>query len=34
VTTPDWLTRGWQHIWLPYAQMKTAGFTSPMGANS
>jgi adenosylmethionine---8-amino-7-oxononanoate aminotransferase len=22
--TPDWLTQGWPHIWLPYAQMKTA----------
>jgi adenosylmethionine-8-amino-7-oxononanoate aminotransferase len=20
---PDWLTQGWPHIWLPYAQMKT-----------
>jgi glutamate-1-semialdehyde aminotransferase len=24
VTNPDWLTQGWPHIWLPYAQMKTA----------
>jgi adenosylmethionine---8-amino-7-oxononanoate aminotransferase len=22
--TPAWLTEGWPHIWLPYAQMKTA----------
>jgi len=22
--TPAWLTQGWPHIWLPYAQMKTA----------
>ncbi len=21
---PDWYTAGWPHIWLPYAQMKTA----------
>ena len=21
---PEWLTLGWPHIWLPYAQMKTA----------
>ena len=21
---PDWLDSGWNHIWLPYAQMKTA----------
>lgn len=26
MTNPDWLTRGWPHIWLPYAQMKTAPF--------
>jgi adenosylmethionine-8-amino-7-oxononanoate aminotransferase len=24
VSSPDWLAQGWQHIWLPYAQMKTA----------
>jgi adenosylmethionine-8-amino-7-oxononanoate aminotransferase len=24
VKTPAWLTQGWPHIWLPYAQMKTA----------
>lgn len=23
-TTPEWLREGWPHIWLPYAQMKTA----------
>lgn len=22
--TPDWLTDGWNNIWLPYAQMKTS----------
>jgi len=22
--TPDWYTAGWPHVWLPYAQMKTA----------
>ena len=22
--TPGWLNEGWPHIWLPYAQMKTA----------
>ena len=24
MTNPAWLTEGWPHIWLPYAQMKTA----------
>lgn len=24
MTNPDWLAEGWRHIWLPYAQMKTA----------
>lgn len=24
MTIPDWLTSGWPHIWLPYAQMQTA----------
>lgn len=24
MSSPDWLAQGWQHIWLPYAQMKTA----------
>ena len=24
MTAPAWLTAGWPHIWLPYAQMKTA----------
>jgi adenosylmethionine-8-amino-7-oxononanoate aminotransferase len=23
-TVPDWLTKGWPHIWLPYTQMQTA----------
>ena len=26
---PDWLTRGRDHVWLPYAQMKTAGAPLP-----
>jgi len=30
VTTPAWLTEGWQHIWLPYAQMKTAPLPLPV----
>jgi adenosylmethionine-8-amino-7-oxononanoate aminotransferase len=30
VTTPDWLTQGWHHIWLPYAQMKTAPLPLPV----
>ena len=21
---PDWLRKGWNHVWLPYAQMQTA----------
>jgi adenosylmethionine-8-amino-7-oxononanoate aminotransferase len=24
MTSPDWLARGWPHIWLPYTQMQTA----------
>lgn len=24
MSNPDWLAEGWRHIWLPYAQMKTA----------
>jgi len=27
---PDWLTRGWQHVWLPYAQMQTAPLPLPV----
>jgi len=27
---PDWLTQGWPHIWLPYAQMKTAPQPMPV----
>jgi len=23
-TQPEWLTQGWNHVWLPYAQMQTA----------
>jgi adenosylmethionine-8-amino-7-oxononanoate aminotransferase len=23
-TAPDWLQTGWNHVWLPYAQMQTA----------
>lgn len=30
MTTPAWLTEGWQHIWLPYAQMKTAPLPLPV----
>jgi len=30
VTTPAWLNEGWQHIWLPYAQMKTAPLPLPV----
>ena len=30
MTAPDWLTQGWQHIWLPYAQMKTAPLPLPV----
>jgi adenosylmethionine-8-amino-7-oxononanoate aminotransferase len=26
---PDWLTRGWNHVWLPYAQMQTAPLALP-----
>ena len=27
---PDWLTRGFQHLWLPYAQMQTAPMPLPV----
>jgi adenosylmethionine-8-amino-7-oxononanoate aminotransferase len=27
--TPDWLTEGWNHVWLPYAQMQTAPLPAP-----
>ena len=29
-TSPDWLTRGFPHLWLPYAQMKTAPTPLPV----
>ena len=29
---PDWLDGGMPHIWLPYAQMKTAGDPLPVAA--
>ncbi|MEQ1753996.1 MAG: adenosylmethionine--8-amino-7-oxononanoate transaminase [Micropepsaceae bacterium] len=30
MTTPAWLDEGWPHIWLPYAQMKTAPSPLPV----
>ncbi len=27
---PSWLSSGWEHIWLPYAQMKTAPLPLPV----
>jgi adenosylmethionine-8-amino-7-oxononanoate aminotransferase len=27
---PDWLTRGWNHVWLPYAQMQTSPLPLPV----
>ncbi len=27
---PDWLTQGWNHVWLPYAQMQTAPLALPV----
>ena len=30
MTPPAWLDEGWQHIWLPYAQMKTAPLPLPV----
>lgn len=32
MTTPNWLTEGLEHIWLPYAQMKTAPLPVPVRA--
>ncbi len=28
--SPDWLQQGWQHVWLPYAQMQTAPLSLPV----
>ena len=28
--TPEWLTEGWPHIWLPYTQMQTASLPLPV----
>lgn len=30
VNNPAWLNEGWQHIWLPYAQMKTVPTPLPV----
>ena len=30
---PDWLRRGFDHVWLPYAQMKTAALPLPVAAS-
>ncbi len=30
MTSPDWLTTGWNHVWLPYAQMQTATLALPV----
>jgi adenosylmethionine-8-amino-7-oxononanoate aminotransferase len=30
VSNPDWLTTGWNHVWLPYAQMQTAPLPMPV----
>jgi adenosylmethionine-8-amino-7-oxononanoate aminotransferase len=27
---PEWLERGWKHVWLPYAQMQTAPLPLPV----
>ncbi|MCI5049632.1 MAG: adenosylmethionine--8-amino-7-oxononanoate transaminase [Rickettsiales bacterium] len=29
---PDWLDEGWQHIWLPYAQMQTTPHPLPVAS--
>jgi adenosylmethionine---8-amino-7-oxononanoate aminotransferase len=29
-STPEWLSAGWPHIWLPYAQMKTTSLPIPV----
>ena len=31
-STPDWLTRGWPHIWLPYTQMQHAPLPLPVAS--
>lgn len=30
MTPPDWLSTGWNHVWLPYAQMQTAPLPLPV----
>ncbi|MGC9269853.1 adenosylmethionine--8-amino-7-oxononanoate transaminase [Acidiphilium sp.] len=30
MTPPAWLTTGWNHVWLPYAQMQTAPLPLPV----
>ncbi len=30
VADPDWFQAGWPHVWLPYAQMKTAALPLPV----
>ncbi|MDD2875789.1 MAG: adenosylmethionine--8-amino-7-oxononanoate transaminase [Acidiphilium sp.] len=30
MSDPGWLTQGWNHIWLPYAQMQTAPLPMPV----
>lgn len=30
MTSPPWLSSGWEHIWLPYAQMQTAPAPLPV----
>lgn len=29
-STPDWLSEGWRHVWLPYAQMQTVASPLPV----
>ncbi len=30
MSIPDWLDKGWNHIWLPYTQMQTASMPLPV----
>jgi adenosylmethionine-8-amino-7-oxononanoate aminotransferase len=34
MSNPEWLSAGWPHIWLPYAQMKTASRPIPVAGAS
>ncbi len=34
MSVPDWLSKGWNHIWLPYTQMQTAPMPLPVACTA